>query len=265
MRITKPILRIEQKLQTLRRSVNSATSDNLSLVDHGTQRACPKCPLHCTKSDQLTKMSSLSGVSGAPSTQAPNWGDTVQTAYPHQKTIPLGVVLRRTPGVTRWAAWNWRAVSVLPGAAEKNWYELRREGDAIEYHAATMPLDLYRSDAEAYLQGLSAKVPAIYVIMRVPETGDAPLEVLLVTASPYEAQDYADNGEDIVERVPMPEGLVAYVRDFVNEHHEEEVFVKRRRNKHRTDLTEDGIGDERIRQVSDVYRAPRNAAKGQIH
>ena len=27
------------------------------------------------------------------------------------RTMPLGVVLRRTPGVTRWAAWAWKAAS----------------------------------------------------------------------------------------------------------------------------------------------------------
>ena len=41
------------------------------------------------------------------------------------------------------------------------------------------------------------------------------LEVVLATASPYEAQDYTDSGEEIVEKVMMPPGLVAWVRDFV--------------------------------------------------
>lgn len=31
-----------------------------------------------------------------------------------------------------------------------------------------------------------------------------------MTASPYEAQDYEDNGEDIVEKILMPEGLIAW-------------------------------------------------------
>ena len=87
-------------------------------------------------------------------------------------------------------------------------------------------------------------------------TGDAPLEILLVTASPYEAQDYADTGEELVEKVPMPDGLVAWIRDFVEAHHEDEVFIKRKRDKKRIDQKEDGIGDARIRQTSDVYRAP---------
>ncbi|NNK77690.1 MAG: DUF3305 domain-containing protein [Litoreibacter sp.] len=179
--------------------------------------------------------------------------------------MPLGVVVRRVPGVTRWARWTWSAVAVLPGAGSADWRVMREQDDVTEYHAATVPLELYRTDTEAYLTGISAKVPAIYVVMR--ETGDdkAPLEVVLATASPYEGQDYADSGEEIVEKVPMPEGLVAWIRDFVELHHEEEVFVKRRRDKQRTDLVEDGIGDSRISQLTDVYRAPTRSEKETIH
>lgn len=181
---------------------------------------------------------------------------------PKSISMPLGVVIRRVPGVTRWAAHVWKAVAVLPGAGAADWKELRTDGDAVEYHAATLPLELFRTDTEAYLHGLSAKVPAIYVVMR-PSEGDNPLDVTLVTASPYEAQDYADTGEELVEKVPMPEGLVAWIRDYVELHHEDEVFIKRRRDKTRVDRKEDGIGDARIRQVSDVYRAP--SSKETVH
>lgn len=178
--------------------------------------------------------------------------------------MPLGIVLRKTPGVTRWARWHWRAVAVLPGAGPACWAELRREGDAVEYHAATLTLRLWATDTEAYLANLSDQVPSIYVVLReTDETAaddaprHAPFDVLLVTASPYEGQDYADSGEEIVEKVPMSEGLIAWIRDFAFEHHEDEHFVKRRRDKKRTDLVEDGKGDAHIRQASDVYRAPR--------
>lgn len=170
--------------------------------------------------------------------------------------MALGVVIQRLPGVTRWAKWSWRAVAVLPGAGAAAWHELRRDGEAVEFHAATPRLVLHRADAESYLQNLSAKKPSIYVVMR-PQIGEPPLEVLLVTASPYEAQDYADTGEEIVEKVPMPEGLGAWIRDFAQAHYEAEPFVKRRRDRQRTDLVQDGIGDARITQLSDVYRAPR--------
>ena len=179
-------------------------------------------------------------------------------------TLPLGVVMRRTPGVTRWAAWAWKAVAVLPGAGSADWRELRREGETVEYHAATLTLELHGAETEAYLHGLSSRVPSVYVVLRESDATDCPLEAVLVTASPYEAQDYADNGEDIVEKVPMPEGLVAWVRDFAETHHREEEFKKRKRDKLRVDRVEDGIGDPRINPMHDVYRSPALARKGRL-
>jgi len=178
-------------------------------------------------------------------------------------SLPLGIVLRKSPGVTCWAKWVWKAVAVLPGAAQESWKELRREGDVVEYHAATVELELFRSDAEAYRAGLSTNPPAIYVVMREADAPDAPqdIEVLLATASPYDAQDYADSGEEIIEQVPMPDGLIAWVNDFVQKHYEEDVFIKRKRDKQRIDLMQDGIGDARIQQTTDVYRAPVRKAR----
>ncbi|WP_333908221.1 DUF3305 domain-containing protein [Primorskyibacter aestuariivivens] len=174
--------------------------------------------------------------------------------------LPLGVIVRRTPGVTRWAKYAWRAVAVLPGAAQADWQLLREEGDAAEFHAATVPLDLHAADAEAYLHGLHSETPSIYVILR-ETTDERPLEVVLATASPYEGQDYADNGDDIVEKVPMPPQLRELVEAFADDHYVHEDFIKRKRDKKRIDLKEDGKGDPRIHQLSDVYRAPGSREK----
>ena len=180
------------------------------------------------------------------------------------EVMPLGVVVRRMPGVTRWAKWAWKAVAVLPGAGPAAWQVLREEGDAREYHAATVPLELHRAEAEAYKQGLTANPPSVYVVLREDASQTSPLEVTLVTASPFEAQDYADNGEDIVEKIPMPPGLVAWVQEFTQEHHVEEEFKKRRRDKRTMGDAQDGIGDARIRQVADVYRAPGHVRKERL-
>ena len=126
--------------------------------------------------------------------------------------------MRRLPGVTKWQKWTWKPVAVLPGSADADWSELRRDGDAVEYHAATPHLELFRGETEAYLVALSDHPPCVYVIMRPSDDNAQPPEVLMVTASPYEAQDYCDTGEEIVEKVVMPEALVAWVRGFVETH-----------------------------------------------
>lgn len=172
--------------------------------------------------------------------------------------MPVGVVVRQAPGATRWALWVWRAVAVIPGAAPADWAELRRDGDTVDFHAGTLPLTLHRTDTEAYLTAISCEVPKLYVVMRKPlqASETRPLDLVTVTASPFEAQDYTDNGEDIVEPVAMPEVLIAWIGAFVEKHHHEEVFIKRKRDKARIDKVQDGVGDPRIRQATDVYRAP---------
>lgn len=179
-------------------------------------------------------------------------------------SLPVGVVVRRQPGVTRWAKWVWRPVAVLPGAGPAHWRELRREGEAVEYHAATATLELWRTDAEAYLVSLAMKPPSVFVVLRkAPEQGvEFPWRVHAVTASAYESQDYQDSGADIVQPVAMPPGLVAWVEAFATAHMKDEAFVKRRRDKTRVDLVDDGIGDARIRQTADVFRAPGQLKPG---
>ncbi len=179
-------------------------------------------------------------------------------------SLPVGVVVRKSPGVTRWAKWAWKVVAVLPGAGPAQWRELRREGEVVDYHAATLTLDLWSSDTEAYRVALASDPPGVIVVLREDTNADddLPWRAVAVTASPFEGQDYLDSGDGLVERVAMPPGMVAWVADFVARHHVEEPFVKRQRDRQRVDRVEDGKGDARIRQLSDVYRAPGMATRG---
>lgn len=178
--------------------------------------------------------------------------------FPNSQSIPLGVVIRKSPGVTRWAKWAWRVVDMVPGAGSANWTVLRQAGQVTDYLAATVPLQLFPSDTEAYVHELQARSPSIYVVLNPdPAQPETPWIVSLATASPYEAQDYCDSDEALVEKLPMPDGMRAWIADFVEKHHVEETFVKRKRKNMKVDGAEDGIGDPRIAQDSDVYRAPR--------
>jgi len=94
---------------------------------------------------------------------------------------------------------------------------------------------------------------------------DQKFDVLLATVSPYDAQDYTDSGEDVVEKVAIPPGLIDWIKAFIDQHHEDEVFIKRRRDKRRVDQVEDGVGDERIAQFTDVYRAPSRPKSETMH
>jgi len=184
-----------------------------------------------------------------------------------RRELPIGAIVRRTPGVTRWVKEIWKPVGVIPGAPDAFWKEMVRDGEVVDYHAGTVMLELYRADVEAYLVSLNMAVPSIWVVMDRDESGDSPSEyfVSAVTASAYEAQDALDSGESIVEAVPIPDSLAAWIKEFIDMHYIEEPFQKRRRDKHRVDGVEDGKGDVRIRQESDVFRSPAAIKKAGMH
>jgi len=184
-----------------------------------------------------------------------------------KRELPVGAVVRRVPGVTRWAKHVWKPVAIIPGAADAFWKELVRDGDVVDYHAGTVSLELFRADVEGYLVSLNMAVPSLWVVLDRDETGQSPSEYFLsaITASAYEAQDALDSGESIVEAVPMPESLAAWIKEFVDLHYIEEPFKKRRRDKQRVDVIEEGKGDKRIRQESDVFRAPSSVRKASVH
>lgn len=156
-----------------------------------------------------------------------------------QESVPIGVVVERREINHRWQKYAWRAAAVLPGAAEMDplgeWKELARgEEDGavwIQYHAGTLPLHLFRKETEGYRVNLSQTPPRVFVVLRdgadAASTHD--LVPVAATACPYEAQDYLDSGNDLVEVVAMPEGLAAYVQDYVERHHKDEPFKKRKR------------------------------------
>jgi hypothetical protein len=148
-------------------------------------------------------------------------------------TMLLGVVVERRRSRSPWQDWSWRPVSVILGAPplDDGWRVLVQDQDWTRYHAANLPLALSRSDTEAYLLNLSQTPPRLYVVLRA--AGDSPQgwRPLLVTASPLEAEGYLASGEEIVEGVPMPDAVVAWLEDFVARHHVARPFVKRKRGR----------------------------------
>ncbi|MBQ0833385.1 DUF3305 domain-containing protein [Marinobacter sp.] len=183
-----------------------------------------------------------------------------------RRELQVGVVVRRSPGVTRWARDIWKPVAVIPGAPEAFWKEMVREGEVVDYHAGTVTMELFRADVEGYLVSLNMAAPSVWVVMDRDVTSQSPSGwvVSTVTASAHDALDALDSSESIVEAVPIPESLAAWIMEFIDMHYIEEPFKKRRRDEIRVDGIEDAKGDPRIRQESDVYRAPGNIKKSRL-
>lgn len=178
-------------------------------------------------------------------------------------TMPLGVAVERQRIDHPWQKWRWMPVAVIPGAPPvEGWKEIARGERFVRWHAATLQLELHRKETEAYKVNLSNHPPVIYVVLRTDGSGAAAHEVrpFRVTASPYEAQDYLDSGDDIVEGVPMPEGLIAWVQAFVDRHHVDEPFRKRRRDRVDTEALASSRGPERAEGSSASMRGRHGRA-----
>jgi hypothetical protein len=148
-------------------------------------------------------------------------------------SIPLGVVIARERIDHPWQEYAWRPASVFLNAPEvPQWRELRRDAASVHYHAATLPLELHPKDTAGYRANLDEETPSVYVVLREGGAGDTAVHVALITASPHEAEAYGQVSEEIVGAVAMPEALVELLEAFVAEHHVEEPFIKRQRQKH---------------------------------
>ena len=65
-----------------------------------------------------------------------------------QESLPLGIVLERRRIDHPWKDFDWRPVTVIPGAPacdpEGEWRVLHESEDRIHYHSGTLTLELFR-------------------------------------------------------------------------------------------------------------------------
>ena len=106
--------------------------------------------------------------------------------------LVVGVVVRRSRGITRWVKWQWKPIVLIPSASYTYWKELREDGENADFYASTEIMTLYRSDVEAYRVSLSVTPPSVFVILDPDADSPAEYGVQSVTASAYEAKDALD-------------------------------------------------------------------------
>lgn len=168
-------------------------------------------------------------------------------------SVQVGVIVERRRSASRWAKWSWLPVAVFTDApelaVEDEWRVLVSEGDVTRFHAGTVTVTLHRKLVEAYRVNLAREEASFWVVLheRDPDEqglSEIPWFVQTVTASPYEAQNFADTGEGIIEAVPVPPELIGWIVGFLREHPEEEIFKKRKRD--RIEVEELKFGKEPI-------------------
>jgi len=168
------------------------------------------------------------------------------------QTIDIAIVIERRDVDHPWKDHDWTAVAVQTDVAvlgdDGAWHEIGHGDGWVRYLTAPMTLEVFGRETEGYKYNLSNDTPSVYVVWRADDDSPAAMSPFIATVSPYEAQSYLDGDEDLVEAVPMPADVAAWLAAFIESHHVDEPFHKRKRKRH--------IEDEPPRQGRAEYRDP---------
>jgi hypothetical protein len=148
-----------------------------------------------------------------------------------QEAIEVGVIVERRVLNNRWVDHAWTPVAVLAGApAALPWTVLDETPVATRYYAGPSQLEFFASDTEMYRENLRAGQPSLWVSLR-PVSTPPGVSLRLVTADPSEAEALTEPGTDIIEAVSMPPEIRDRLAAFVEAHHVDRPFVKRKRDR----------------------------------
>lgn len=160
--------------------------------------------------------------------------------------FPVRVLFEREDLDNPWQDHVWRTVGVLPGSQDVSVDVgalvdariVHEEEGRKRYLSDDITIELFRKETEGYKLNLSQPVPKIYVVLRpfedddASEGTDAPdVEVFHVTVCPYEGESYTEGDDATVDGVPMPNDIVTRLQAFVDTHHVDVPFKKRKRDK----------------------------------
>jgi hypothetical protein len=143
--------------------------------------------------------------------------------------IEIGVILARRAHAGRWGGYAWAPHAVLPAAPElAAWTALGARGGQEIFYAGAFELALHPGATAHYRDNLNAQRPSVWVLIA---PADESCAVVGVTADPYEGEAMTEGYGNVVDAVPMPDGVRAEIASFVAAHHVEQPFFKRERER----------------------------------
>lgn len=150
---------------------------------------------------------------------------------PETESRMVGVILERRKLDNPWVDYSWRPVQVLPGVPDTPSWTKVASGDGWErYYVGGGELKLFRRETISYKYNLESSQPSIFIVLRkTPDEWGVSLHLATVCAG--EAHAYAESMEDVVDSLPMPEDIQAWVSSFLEHHHVEQKFYKRKRDR----------------------------------
>lgn len=145
--------------------------------------------------------------------------------------IPVGVIVERRTSNNQWIDFVWRPVAILTGSPEtRPWTVLKEDETISTFYAGQTNIELHVSETAQYRDNLATGAPSLWVVLR-PNERVPPYELLIVTADPSEGEAMTEPGTDLVEPVPMPDAIRDQIAAFVEQHHVERPFFKRKRDR----------------------------------
>lgn len=148
-----------------------------------------------------------------------------------REAVEVSVIVERRNLKNPWADHSWMPVAVLVGTpAAAPWTVLNETPEITRFFAGAVRLELFASETAMYRDNLHSGRPNLWVSLR---SVDAPpgVALQLVTADPSEGEALTEPGTDIIEAVPMPVEIQQRLAAFVEAHHVERPFVKRKRDR----------------------------------
>lgn len=135
----------------------------------------------------------------------------------------LGVIGASFPPVSRWASRVAQPTAVMMDLPPLSIGSVMSERNGVQtIYMGDHALVLHSNETGHYIDNLRALKPSVWVAL-----DDGVVRIL--TVDPYEGEALAGDPERVVEALLMPPRLVAKIERFVEEHHVEQVFHKRKR------------------------------------
>jgi hypothetical protein len=148
-----------------------------------------------------------------------------------EEQLTVGLVVERRAASGEWGQVAWAPVTVFaqpPDVAA--WTPLGSTPTATRYYAGEVIISLYSTETANYIDNLATGEPKLWVVLRA-EADAPPVDIVAVTADPSEGEAFTEPGIDAVNVIDMPPELAAYIAQFIQVHHVERVFEKRKRDK----------------------------------
>ncbi len=133
---------------------------------------------------------------------------------------PVAVVMQRGATANRWVSEMWEAKGVVrDGAAPGTSYRvIVREQTLTQFLFPGHVIRLQRGEAEGYYLNITSAEPKVFILWRMLDEVAQPV---MLSVSYHQGARWADSGES-VDGVPIPEELLPWIGEFVEQNYEPE-------------------------------------------